>query len=634
MADNQKLNIPVDFQYELALLWRTLNIIKSISIDIKENVSALTSFYSQLLVIVTNLPPLSLSAYWDNRNLKLYSKNESDTFEFNNSKKPNKIATNFVSIPSNALDEIHVTTGIEDSIYDANLPELDYLKERSFDHDHDPVKIIQNLYDLACSLIPVASTEEREVLVSFTLMVGIKSGRVSYLLHVIWMLKSIQCKDINFNLRKLLKDIWNYVKPSVAEEKLHLATKEIEYRFLNFYQIDAEFFHLSTNFHQLNSMSPLNFVPRLDINIDDVHEQSKNIILSFGKADHGKLGHGDVHLNRLFPTIIEGLVGFDIVRVASMSTYAVALDSAGAVYVWGTGGSASVSNAAVKSDIVPQILEALPLKSKVVDVSCGLGHALFLVDEGKVYSWGNGGNGRLGLGDLHDRTEAAAVSELANETVSMIQCGASHSMALTKTGRVYSWGKNTQGQCGQGTNEDILRPTVVSKIEGKNIVQLAAGWEHSLALTAEGRLFSWGCGYKDSRRGIIPPVLGLGNNDCRLNPELITSIESIRIVKVTCGWDHCIALDSKGKTLSWGSGQNGKLGHGTEENISVPCYIPSLENLCVVSIAAGCEHSAAITDDGSIMSWGHGDGGRLGHGDNNQCFTPTKIDAMKLMNLR
>ena len=70
--------------------------------------------------------------------------------------------------------------------------------------------------------------------------------------------------------------------------------------------------------------------------------------------------------------------------------------------MWGTGGSAG-SSQGHRTDLDPQLLEALPLKVFVVDVSCGLGHTLFLTDNGIVYSWGNGGNGRLGLGDVLDR---------------------------------------------------------------------------------------------------------------------------------------------------------------------------------------------------------------------------------------
>lgn len=311
----------------------------------------------------------------------------------------------------------------------------------------------------------------------------------------------------------------------------------------------------------------------------------------------GKLGHGDVQLHRLVPTVIEALQELDIVKTSSMSTYAVAIDSLGKVYVWGTGGSAGIAHSTSRSDIQPQLLEALPPKSKVIDVSCGLGHALFLLTNGHVYSWGNGGNGRLGLGDAYDRTEACVITALQHEVIVSVRCGASHSLVLTQQGRVYSWGKNTQGQCGHGNIEDVSKPMLITKLQEKEITCLAAGWEHSLVLSIEGHIYSWGCGYKDSRRGVIPPVLGLGHNECRMSPELINSIDTIKIINIVSGWDHCLALDEKGKVLAWGSGQNGKLGLGNEENISIPCYIPTLEedNHVVIHLSAGCEHTAVLS---------------------------------------
>lgn len=470
---------------------------------------------------------------------------------------------------------------------------------------------------------------------------------------------------------------------------------------------------------------------------------------------------------------MECLREIPIVKTTSMSTYVVALDEGGNPYVWGTGGSAGnttehtgstsgggYSRHSSRMDIKPQLLEALSLDKGgavdrglgqggigaaggahvVVDISCGLGHALFLLSSGRVLSWGNGGNGRLGLNDLHDRAEASLVTALENEVVTQVQCGASHSLAVTDTGKLYSWGKNSQGQCGIGSLEDALVPTLVSSLRsgsvGVVVHQVAAGWEHTVILTSGGLLYSCGCGYKDNRRGIVPPVLGLGHNEGKTTPELISSLVSspppaaassatgvgtrsllspssstsgltsglvenilqavgmtadlgispdagsasagrtppgglmdavpgsdaadtaavdsedeysdavgrgvaavkadpndIIIARVSCGWDHCLALDVNGRTFSWGSGQNGKLGHGNEDNFAIPCIVPALENIPVSIISAGCEHSCAVSADGYVYTWGHGDGGRLGHGDNNARVLPTLVKSFVDMNV-
>lgn len=84
---------------------------------------------------------------------------------------------------------------------------------------------------------------------------------------------------------------------------------------------------------------------------------------------------------------------------------------------------------------------------------------------------------------------------------------------------------------------------------GAGVVQVAAGWEHSLALSAVGRVYSWGSGYKDSRRGVVPPVLGLGHNEGRDAPEAVAGFgpEGLAATRLASGWDHCLVLGADGR---------------------------------------------------------------------------------------
>ena len=75
-----------------------------------------------------------------------------------------------------------------------------------------------------------------------------------------------------------------------------------------------------------------------------------------------------------------------------------------------------------------------------------------------------------------------------------IFCGASHSLALDGAGRAFAWGKNNQGQCGLGNRTDAFEPRVVSAFDGMVVVDMAGGWEHTLACTQAGLAFSFGAG--------------------------------------------------------------------------------------------------------------------------------------------
>lgn len=152
---------------------------------------------------------------------------------------------------------------------------------------------------------------------------------------------------------------------------------------------------------------------------------------------------------------------------------------------------------------------------------------------------------------------------------------------------IYCWGKNSNGQCSINSYGDILIPLKITSLSPYKVIQVTAGWEHSLVLCDNGDVYSWGGGYKDSRRGIVPPVLGLGDNNGRIIPEKIkifdiannndinidigkanknnvnntvgshsgndngtmkykNSTDVFKIICIMSSWDHCLALDNKG----------------------------------------------------------------------------------------
>lgn len=399
----------------------------------------------------------------------------------------------------------------------------------------------------------------------------------------------------------------------------------------------------------------------------DQDNSVSGFIMSFGKGDHGKLGHGQcAHVgcqegncteNKAVPTMIEAARGIKFAKVDSLSTHSIGITTNGEVMAWGNGDKYRLGHGSTAKEYVPKVVELLSSKGRVRDVSCGLGHTIALTESGEMYAWGNGSNGRLGLGDVLDRsnptlisattivssgrsssrradTSRAGVPHLRN-----IYCGASHSMAISYDGQVFTWGKNNQGQCGHGhTNDQLVVQEVAffgEEIEGV-VTQAAGGWEHSLFCTTLGRVYACGCGYKDSRRTGVPPVLGLGDLDRRVKPALLLALAEAKedIIKVACGWDHSIAISSSGQVFTWGSGTNGKLGHGDEENCELPTLVRDLEGKMVVDAKGGCEHTILLTANHEIWSFGHGDSGRLGHGDNLTKKSPARIDQFTQSKLK
>ncbi|OQR95198.1 hypothetical protein THRCLA_07992, partial [Thraustotheca clavata] len=383
-------------------------------------------------------------------------------------------------------------------------------------------------------------------------------------------------------------------------------------------------------------------------------EQSTvGFLLSFGKGDHGKLGHGSCNHascadnkcteNKTVPTMIEATRDIAFKKIDSLSTHSVAITVSGELMTWGNGDKYRLGHGDASKEYAPRYVEAFRDKPRVKDVACGLGHTIVLVQSGEVYSWGNGGNGRLGLGDTSDQIAPSKVKfpdelDKRNEPfiITTVYCGASHSLAITQQGHLYSWGKNNQGQTGHGHTNDQLRPYPVSYFDDadQTVLTVAGGWEHTLICTTQGHVYACGCGYKDSRRAGLPPVLGLGVNDTdrRTTPTIIPGLENCTVV--ACGWDHSLAITRDGDVYSWGSGSNGKLGHGDEENRGIPTKIMALQGKGVRNVRAGCEHTTAITNSGDMYTWGHSDSGRLGHGDNITRKTPCYVESFAWQGVR
>jgi alpha-tubulin suppressor-like RCC1 family protein len=141
----------------------------------------------------------------------------------------------------------------------------------------------------------------------------------------------------------------------------------------------------------------------------------------------------------------------------------------------------------------------------VIYVDCGDFHSTALTSEGKVYSWGGGGSffnrGQCGHGNQNDYESPEMIHALSDKVITAISCGGYHSMALTVDNELYAWGSGLYGECGTGefsncsAPRQVLMPDV-KRSEGYEdlgpIIQIACGGHHSLVLTQQGFIYSFG----------------------------------------------------------------------------------------------------------------------------------------------
>lgn len=137
--------------------------------------------------------------------------------------------------------------------------------------------------------------------------------------------------------------------------------------------------------------------------------------------------------------------------------------------------------------------------------------------------------------------------------------------------------------------ESRSTPTVVDGLVGKKAIQVACGGYHTIVCTSNGRVYSFG----DGEYG----QLGHGDSKDQWTPTLIEALsEGKFVVQVTCGWLHSMALTSECRLYTWGDGANGKLGNGSELMTCVPYVVESLLGYKVVHIASKNVHSVALVD--------------------------------------
>ena len=143
--------------------------------------------------------------------------------------------------------------------------------------------------------------------------------------------------------------------------------------------------------------------------------------------------------------------------------------------------------------------------------------------------------------------------------VASIASGDFHSFALLESGEVYSWGRNSYGELGDGTtNNFCFHPQLIKKIPGK-VVAIAAGFENSLALLEKGKVYAWG----ENSKG----QLGGGTFRNRAYPLIINGLPG-KVVALAARSSHSLALLEKGNVYGWGLNSYGQSGAGTNQKKS------------------------------------------------------------------
>ncbi|KAI5083717.1 hypothetical protein GOP47_0003460 [Adiantum capillus-veneris] len=346
---------------------------------------------------------------------------------------------------------------------------------------------------------------------------------------------------------------------------------------------------------------------------------SGDIVCSWGRGEDGQLGHGDAD-ERHAPTIISSLEDCEISSITCGADHTIARsDVRATVYSWGWGDFGRLGHGNSSDLFIPRPIKGLQ-GIEIKQIACGDSHCLAVTMDGEVKSWGRNQNGQLGHGHTEDCLIPCTIQAFQGITVKMIAAGAEHTAAVTENGKLYGWGWGRYGNLGLGDRNDRLIPEAAPSIPGEQINLVACGWRHTIAVSDSGVLFTYGW----SKYG----QLGHGDNKDHLVPHQVAFLKANRIVQISGGWRHTMALDEQGKLYGWGWNKFGQVGVGNNLDHNSPqlVKIPAEEQISLVS--CGWRHTVAISTKYNVFSWGRGTSGQLGHGDALDRSLPKMMDSL------
>lgn len=214
-----------------------------------------------------------------------------------------------------------------------------------------------------------------------------------------------------------------------------------------------------------------------------------------------------------------------------------------------------------------------------------------------VYSWGRGEDGQLGIGDTSDQDEPTYVDALRGVGVKQIACGSGHTVVLTGEGEVYTWGRGDDGRLGHGDNGWKYVPRLTHSLTGQIITQVTCGSYHTAAVSSNGDLYTWGGGMYGK--------LGHGNESGHSTPRRVEALVGLVVVDIACGSRHTAVVTNRGCLYTWGDKENGVAGHGdTEGHQYLPKLLERLSGKKVVQLSACGFHTGCLTDQGECFTWG------------------------------
>ncbi|KAM8976202.1 serine/threonine-protein kinase Nek8 [Pelodytes ibericus] len=263
----------------------------------------------------------------------------------------------------------------------------------------------------------------------------------------------------------------------------------------------------------------------------------RGIIMTFGSGSNGCLGHGNFN-DVTQPKIVEALLGYEIVHVSCGASHILAVSNEKEVFSWGRGDNGRLGLGSQEFYNSPQQV-IIPPEYEAQKVVCGIDSSMILTVGNQILACGSNRFNKLGLDYIasggeptqEEQVEEAYIftpvqsAPLSEEAIVSADVGTSHSAAVTALGQCYTFGSNQHGQLGTTAHRHSRVPYLVNEPQGLKVTMVACGDAFTVAVCAEGQVFTWGkgargrLGRKDEGIG-VPKMVPLEES----HPYVVTSV--------------------------------------------------------------------------------------------------------------
>ena len=364
-------------------------------------------------------------------------------------------------------------------------------------------------------------------------------------------------------------------------------------------------------------------------------------VYSWGTGTNFALGTGSTEA-QVAPSRVVALPGKRVISLAAAKFHSAAVTEDGTLFTWGFGRGGRLGHPGVQfhsgesAVIVPRAVAGLG-KRQVTAVAAAKHHTLVCTSAGEVWAMGSNRYGQLGVSTADTQAEPRRVSSLRCRVVAVAAAN-KHSVAVTSAGEIYTWGSNSLGQLGYGTFDSgsSVAPRLVEALKGRVVTAAAAAKRHTIVLTADDEVFTFGHRGVSPRRvqftGVRDAVAVAVHTTTTTSAGFFDAEESVRsplrfhrghadvvrpeAVAICAGAAHSSALTSTGVVLSWRS---------ADPALVVREVGGALAGKRVVSLSAGKYRTAVVTEEGDVYAWEGrsdffpaGEGRRSGSGSKKQ----------------